>query len=50
MIEKQWAMIEAKGEQRLQEPQEKTQDSILRAKKGLEELQNKTVLVVSLPP
>ena len=49
MIEKQRAMIEAKGEQRLWEQREKTQDSILRAKKGLEDLQNKTALVVGLP-
>ena len=34
MIEKQWAMIEVEGKQRLQEQWEKTQDSILRAKKG----------------
>ena len=50
MIEKQQVMIEAKGKERLQEQQEKTQDSILRAKKGLEDLQNKTALVVGLPP
>ena len=41
-------MIEAEGEQRLQEQWEKTQDSILRAKKGLEDLQNETVLVMGL--
>ena len=49
MIEEQWAMIEAEGKQRLQEQWEKTQDSILRAKKGLEDLQNKTALVMGLP-
>ena len=49
MIEQQWAMIEAEGKQRLQEQWEKTQDSILRAKKGLESLQNKTVSVKGLP-
>ena len=49
MIEQQWAMIEAEGKQRLQEQQEKIQDSILRAKKGLKSLQNKTVSVKGLP-
>ena len=43
-------MIEAEGKQRLQEQWEKTQDSILRAKKGLEDLQNKTALVMGLSP
>ena len=50
MIEKQQAMIEAEGKQRLQEQQEKTQDSILRTKKGLKDLQNKTALVMGLSP
>ena len=50
MIEKQWAMIEAEGEQRLQEQWEKTKDFILRAKKGLEDLQNKTAFVMKLCP
>ena len=50
MIEKQWAVLEAEGKQRLQEQQKKTQDSILRAKKGLEDLQNKTALVMGLSP
>ena len=50
MIEKQWAMSEAEGKQRLQEQWEKTQDTILRAKKGLEDLQNKTALVMGLSP
>ena len=49
MIEEQWAMIEAEGKQKLQEQWEKTQDSILRAKKGLANLQNKTALVMGLP-
>ena len=49
MIELQWAMIEAEGKQRLQEQWEKTQDSILRAKMGLEDLENKTVSVKGLP-
>ena len=49
MIEQQWAMIEAEGKQRLQEQWEKTQDSILRAKKGLEDLWNKTASVKGLP-
>ena len=40
-IRKQRAIIEAQEEQRLQEQRERTQDSILRAKKGLEELQNR---------
>ena len=48
IIEKQWTMIEAEGEQRLQEQWEKTQDSILRAKRGIEDLQNETVLVMGL--
>ena len=50
MIEKQWGMIEAEGKQRLQEQWEKTQDSIVRAKKGLEDLQNKTALVMGMSP
>ena len=50
MIEKQWTMIEVESKQRLREQREKTQDSILRAKKGLKELQNKTALFVGLPP
>ena len=49
MIEQQWAMIEAEGKQKLQEQWEKTQDSIIRAKKGLEDLQNKTASVKGLP-
>ena len=49
MIEQQQAVIEAEGRQRLQEQWEKTQDSILRAKKGLEDLQNKTVSVKGPP-
>ena len=50
MIEKQWAVIEAEGKQRLQEQWEKTQDFILRAKMRLEDLQNKTALVMGLSP
>ena len=50
MIEEQWVMIEAEGKQRLQEQWEKTQDSILRAEKGVADLQNKTALVMGLPP
>ena len=49
MIEQQRAKIEAEGKQRLQDQWEKTQDSILRAKEGLEDLQNKTVSVKGLP-
>ena len=49
-MKKQWAMIEVEGKQRLQEQWEKTQDSILRAKKGLENLQNKTTSIKGLPP
>ena len=50
IIEKQRAVTEATGKQKLQEQREKPQDSILRVKKGLEDLQNKTALVVGLPP
>ena len=49
MVEQQQAMIEAEGKQRLQEQWEKSQDSIIRAKKGLEDLQNKTASVKGLP-
>ena len=48
MIEQQWAMIKAEGKKRLQEQWEKTQDSMLRTKKGLEDLQNKTASVKGL--
>ena len=44
-VEKQRAKLEAEGNQRLQEQREKTQDSILRAKRGLEELQSKITSV-----
>ena len=40
-IREQKAKLEAEEERRLQAQHEKTQDSILRAKKGLEELQDK---------
>ena len=43
MIEKQRAIIEHTGEQKCQEQRKKTQDSILRVKKGLKDLQNKIV-------
>ena len=39
------AKLEAEEERRLQAQREKTQDSILRAKKGLEELQDKLASV-----
>ena len=44
-IKKQKAKLEAEEEQRLQARHEKTQNSILRAKKGLEELQDKLASV-----
>ena len=44
-IKKQKAKLEAEEEQRLQAQREKTQNSILRAKKGLEELQDKLASV-----
>ena len=44
-IKEQKAKLEAEEEQRLQAQHEKTQDSILRAKKGLEELQDKLASV-----
>ena len=44
-IRKQKAKLEAEEEQRLQEQQEKTHDSILRAKRGLDKLQNKITTV-----
>ena len=44
-IREQKAKLEAEEEQRLQAQHEKTQNSILRAKKGLEELQDKLASV-----
>ena len=44
-IKEQKAKLEAEEEQRLQAQREKTQDSILRAKTGLEELQDKLASV-----
>ena len=44
-IKEQKAKLEAEEERRLQAQREKTQDSILRAKKGLEELQDKLASV-----
>ena len=44
-IKEQKAKLEAEEEQRLQAQHEKTQNSILRAKKGLEELQDKLASV-----
>ena len=44
-IREQKAKLEAEEEQRFQAQHEKTQDSILRAKKGLEELQDKLASV-----
>ena len=45
-IRKQRAIIEAQEEQRLQEQRERTEDSILRAKRGLEELQNRVACMI----
>ena len=49
-IREQKAKLEAEEEQRLQAQCEKTQNSILQAQKGLEELQDKLASVSKVTP